>query len=355
MNTDSRKYFASANSHLGFYSLFSDIFPPERLDAIYIIKGGPGTGKSTFMKKIGERAETYGLAPEYVLCSSDPCSLDGIIIPEMSAAVLDGTSPHVTEPKYPVAVERILDFYKFIDRKKISPLRFAIMEETAAAERETKLGYGFLRALGEVKKDEDRILDALFDTEKAHAAAKKMIGGIHTSEDKKTVFGGAVCYEGEVFTDSYFSAAKTRYAVTGKYGAEKFFLSALCRAADEAGVGYTRLLDPAVPDTVCGIYFEEPKIIFSSSDEKNAEISDKRINAMRFFDAEGLSAARGRLRFARRCGEALLEGAAEGFARAREHHAELEKIYGAATDFSGIDALCEKICGEMFCNLKKMN
>ena len=52
--SDSYSYFASANSFEGFKSNFAKIFAPEEYERIYIIKGGPGTGKSSLMKRISE-------------------------------------------------------------------------------------------------------------------------------------------------------------------------------------------------------------------------------------------------------------------------------------------------------------
>lgn len=90
------KYFLSANSSAGFYSLYN-AFPPEGAFC-HIIKGGPGTGKSSFMRLAAERAREKGLSVEYVLCSGDPSSLDGIYIPELRVAFKDGTAPHTAEP-----------------------------------------------------------------------------------------------------------------------------------------------------------------------------------------------------------------------------------------------------------------
>lgn len=50
------------------------------------------------MRKIGLAAEKQGLDVEYVLCSGDPDSLDGVYIPALKTAWVDGTVPHVTEP-----------------------------------------------------------------------------------------------------------------------------------------------------------------------------------------------------------------------------------------------------------------
>ena len=91
-------YFLGANSRSGFYSLYSG-FPPGEDSFLHIIKGGPGNGKSRFMRRIAAAAESQGLDVEYVLCSGDPDSLDGVYIPALRAAWCDGTAPHVTEPR----------------------------------------------------------------------------------------------------------------------------------------------------------------------------------------------------------------------------------------------------------------
>lgn len=92
-------YFLGANSRRGFYSLY-DSFPPGEGSFLHIIKGGPGNGKSGFMRRLAVAAENKGLDVEYVLCSGDPDSLDGIYIPALHQAWCDGTAPHVTEPAF---------------------------------------------------------------------------------------------------------------------------------------------------------------------------------------------------------------------------------------------------------------
>ena len=47
MRNGIREFFAAANTEEGFYSIFESVFPPSALDKIFIIKGGPGTGKTT--------------------------------------------------------------------------------------------------------------------------------------------------------------------------------------------------------------------------------------------------------------------------------------------------------------------
>ena len=90
-------FFLAANSGQGFYSLY-DSFPGEPY-FLHIIKGGPGTGKSGFMKRIRQEAQARGFDTVSIPCSGDPESLDGLLVPELGRAWVDGTAPHVREPK----------------------------------------------------------------------------------------------------------------------------------------------------------------------------------------------------------------------------------------------------------------
>lgn len=76
----------------------------------YFIKGRPGTGKSTFMKKLLKKAKDYDYDCEVYYCSFDKNSLDMVLIPELSFCVFDSTAPHELFPSRDGDV--ILDFYK---------------------------------------------------------------------------------------------------------------------------------------------------------------------------------------------------------------------------------------------------
>lgn len=89
-------FFLGANTKGGFSSLYGD-FPPNGA-YLHILKGGPGTGKSSLMRAIAAAARERDLAVERVLCSGDPDSLDGVYIPALKQAWADGTAPHVLEP-----------------------------------------------------------------------------------------------------------------------------------------------------------------------------------------------------------------------------------------------------------------
>ena len=104
--------FLGANSKNGFASLYHG-FPPEEA-YLTVIKGGPGTGKSTFLRKLAAAAESHGMQVLRVLCSGDPDSLDGIYIPGLRRAWVDGTAPHVMEPDLFCVTGEYLDLGAFL-------------------------------------------------------------------------------------------------------------------------------------------------------------------------------------------------------------------------------------------------
>ncbi|MBQ7900345.1 MAG: hypothetical protein IJ365_00085, partial [Clostridia bacterium] len=81
----------------------------DDLQKRYFIKGRPGTGKSTFLKKLAARLTSLGYECEAYHCGFDPGSLDMVVCRELSVCVFDATSPH---EKFPVEQnDEILDFY----------------------------------------------------------------------------------------------------------------------------------------------------------------------------------------------------------------------------------------------------
>jgi hypothetical protein len=85
--------FPGGNTAYGFYSFYHHLIPDDS-NKIFMIKGGPGVGKASFMKRIGEELRERGLDVEHHHCSSDPRSLDGVALQKEGIALLDGTAPH---------------------------------------------------------------------------------------------------------------------------------------------------------------------------------------------------------------------------------------------------------------------
>ena len=76
----------------------------------YFVKGRPGSGKSTMLKKIAEQAEERGYTVEIYHCGFDPHSLDMVIVRELDFAIFDSTAPHEYFPTR--NGDRIIDVYE---------------------------------------------------------------------------------------------------------------------------------------------------------------------------------------------------------------------------------------------------
>lgn len=94
-----KEYFLGANTGRGFVSLYDNFVKDG--DFLYILKGGPGCGKSSFMNRVARAAEAAGHTVEIIRCSEDPDSLDGVYITDLGVAFADGTAPHALEAKNP--------------------------------------------------------------------------------------------------------------------------------------------------------------------------------------------------------------------------------------------------------------
>lgn len=70
----------------------------EELQARIFIKGRPGTGKSTLLKKIRTESLLRGFDTQTYLCSFDSASLDMVLIPALGICIFDSTPPHELFP-----------------------------------------------------------------------------------------------------------------------------------------------------------------------------------------------------------------------------------------------------------------
>lgn len=100
------QYFGSATC-IGAVDYIQDLTNP--IQKRYFIKGRPGSGKSTMLKKIAAAAEQRGYDAEIFHCGFDPDSLDMVIIPERSVAIFDSTAPHEYFPDR--ESDEIVDMY----------------------------------------------------------------------------------------------------------------------------------------------------------------------------------------------------------------------------------------------------
>lgn len=347
-------YFAAANTAAGFVSSFSELFDAAsgEWNKIYILKGGPGTGKSGFLRKTADAAEKRGYKTERFYCSSDTRSLDGVRIPELGVALLDGTAPHMVDPKYPGAVEEILNLGMFFDagvlREHTTEIRALSGENASHHARAAR----YLRAAGEMRQVRRGLLDGAFLPEKAARAAQRIVRLCPTEKTEtvraETRFATANSTQGYVHLPSAENSAAHLISVGDKNGIAAGFLSALVTAAKERGVSYVRYADPLLPSETEGIYLPGCDTVYLADRFGAVREDAEHLNATRFYDSARLGENREKLRFAAKCETALLDGAYEALASAGNVHDALETYYISAMDFRALDAYTARFLKSVF-------
>lgn len=342
-------YFASLNTVKGFKSYFSHIFNPNELQRIYILKGGPGTGKSSFLKKVADTEEKNGHHVERFLCSSDPNSLDGILIAEKKVALLDGTSPHMTDPDYPGVVESIINLGEYWNTQMLLEHKKTILKLIQEKRRNYNRAYQFLSAFGELTNE---ILDAT----KKHLKEEKMIQNIKvqtkkcfSKEQSNTIQyrnTETICQFGFIKTDTFEHSAKKVWIVEDFNYTAVLYLDAIKQIAIQNGQSIVISLSPLFPDKPNALYFPETQscfIIGSRNYEKEFPLKEYRyINMKRFLISEELAKYKQKIKFCKKCASTLLSEAISSLEEAAEHHGKLEEIYVEAMDFEKLNHRTEK-------------
>ena len=86
-------FFLGATTPAGFKGYFEPLRREPGMQ-MYLIKSGPGCGKSSLMRRVAQAMEEKGASVEYIACSGDPDSLDAVVFPALNTAIVDGTAPH---------------------------------------------------------------------------------------------------------------------------------------------------------------------------------------------------------------------------------------------------------------------
>ncbi len=349
-------YFLAANSADGFYSKFCDSYNAFDGWKAYIIKGGPGTGKSTFMRNVAQKALILGEKVEICPCSSDPKSIDAVIFPAIKKVILDGTAPHVVEPKYPAVCEQIINMGQFWDDNALRGTEKELLSLFGFCSTYHKKAAQYISAAGKLVSYNFGIQLAATDIDKVFDFANKLAkNNIPNKRDKKTIewvrFLGGVTPDGIVFYgDTIDKVAEKKIIISDKYGAvSSIIMSVLRDAALDKGYEIITLKNELLPkDMIDHIIIPELKLAFCREGRDNVFLSDqRRIHSRRFVDARELSSNRQKLSFNRRVASELLDSACECLKKAKEVHDQIEKYYIDIMDFEAMNLYGIKMADEI--------
>lgn len=219
-------YYAGGNTARGFHSLYESSL--QDVNKLFILKGGPGTGKSTMMKRIGNAFTEQGFDVEYLHCPSDNGAIDGVKIPAIKAGIINGTAPNVIEPKAPGAVEEYVNLGLAWDSSKLAPQKERIIGLSNKINATFQKAYSTFSEALRVHDEWEKIYIENMDFEKANQFTSQLIeelfGQQRGSKDAlvRHRFLGAATPNGAVdFVQNLTGETPNRYFIKGRPGSGK--------------------------------------------------------------------------------------------------------------------------------------
>lgn len=349
--------FCAANSGKGFISFF-DTLLDEKSKKIYYIKGGPGCGKSTLMRKIAKNAKDA----ELILCSGDPQSLDGVLLAKENAIIIDATSPHSHEPKFPGIGGEIIDLGICWEPEKLNKKKIISLHEQKSMLY--KACYHFLSSAKTLHEGITLPLTYKINRQKLLATADKILkqnalwdaNGAATAPSRRFLSG--ISPDGRItHSDTFLKLGKNIILLEDRWFMGTLLLQYLDRALNENGIhhinGYHPLFGQPIlqhmmiPAASLSIVSKDGLFPLNIPDESVI----KTIHMQSFLDKEYLQENKNKLTFLKRMERELLNEAEEKLKEARDLHLKIEQEYAMGCNFSAADEIKEKLLNNLFRNL----
>jgi GTPase SAR1 family protein len=343
-----KKIFPGAITSKGFFSYYDNMIIQD-CRHIFVIKGGPGVGKSTFMKKIAEKMFEKGYCIEYHCCSSDNNSIDGIVIPEEGIAFLDGTAPHVVDPKNPGAVDEIINLGEYWNEELIANSKQDIIKTNYKIGRYFQAAYFALseakNALDEWKFYVHEYQNWTYINQLMLKVEKEILKVIPKGIGKdRHLFAWAHTPQGKTqFIDTLLYGINKLYTLSGQPGCGKStFLNRIAERAIILGQDveyYHNTLDPSQLDLIIMPGIQTAMVITSEPYTYEPKF-DGKIIALDFdysLDKSELKKIESDVNDCRQRVNQHIERALKNSLRAKQTHDLLESFYIPAMDFAGIE------------------
>ncbi len=345
-----KRVFPGGNTGRGFYSFYHYIIRPDA-KRIFVIKGGPGVGKSTFMKRLGEAMLERGYDVEFHHCSSDNSSLDGVVFPTISVALIDGTAPHVVDPRNPGAVDEIIHLGDFWNEAGMRKHRREIIRLNREVSQLFDRAYRLLRAASVVYAGLEEANCEAMNFGRANVMASELVEAVlgHRKASERPgygrhLFASAITPDGMVnYLDTILAPMEQKYVIEGGPGTGKStLLRKVGNAATEAGLDVEFYHCALNPDKVEHVVIPEIGVALTKSIEPHTYRSapeDVVIDMDRCLDRGVVARNREVMREHEVVFWDLFNRAVRYISLAKRAHDEMETYYIPNMDFEAVDRL----------------
>lgn len=346
-----KEVFPGGNTYKGFHSFYDYIIQNGEANRIFCIKGGPGVGKSSFMKSIAREFIELGYDVELHHCSSDNNSLDGVVIKQAKVALLDGTAPHIVDPKNPGAVDEILNFGEFWNEAGFAIEKDTIISLNKEIKGYFNSSYHYLMSAKEMQDDIEIAVEEAVD----NAKLNKLLLNLKAELTDKLESTGRVGKERHLFDsaitpdgliDYIDTIIKDTYKCYFFEGIHEKGISEIMKvlASEYLQRGYEAELyhQPLNPDRLQTVLIEKLELAFTI----NRKLKDR---AYRVFDIdeaiipEKLKSKAELINKDNEMKEMLLNEACSRINMAKKKHDEVEKKYIPQMDFTAVAELRKQV------------
>lgn len=345
-------YFLGGTSPTGFRSKFIEQIKKPGYYT-YILKGGPGTGKSTLMKKIAEAFKDNQLSVYY--CSSDIKSLDAVVIEDKKIIVVDGTAPHVFEALYPAVSQEIINLGEFWDREKMLPHREAVtycFDENQKYHNRVRC---YVEAFSSLNTDIYNIGEDCLNKSKLTSyikrLAKKLIPKSGTRNTGRIEFKQLSAFTTENYMTHPVDGDYSRYFIKDDlFAGGDYFLKSLAEMFISSGYDATISECTMLHNsTFEHLISEQLGLVFITGNFFNGLVPENEniINFSRFYDKDKYTSKKQRINFDKKASLELAKEAAVCLKTALDIHNELEKFYINAIDFEGLNNFTEEFINKL--------
>lgn len=337
-----RTYFLGGASPQGFETRFWD---SQRAAYGFYLKGGPGTGKSTLMKRI---AAAFAAEPVSVYhCASDPHSLDAVVLESRGIFIADATAPHESSTPLPFVTGETVDLAAGLDAgslHKDAEAILALYQENQNAHKQVRKGLsgiaemtGIIAETGAAALDRDKLAKYAQRLAKRLLPKAAGLGEIQYRQSCAVTPLGRLRFIPEGFDlvlvqDAMYTAGTELLRMLAETAVQ-------CGQVCEVSVSLTQQHAPVM------VILPMQKLVLAAAESTLPEVPKPVtvIRMQRFYDAEKLRDQRTLLRFCAKTAAATEEQVIELLAEALRVHDELERYYIGALNTAFLDQKAAEI------------